>query len=128
MILITSSWGSKKTFKMIPAVADCAYAEAIFDPDSAVLALIGKDKKAVYHMLPRLDENGDPALAKRKKDTDNPNPYAQQRLAIDTYYEYFIQEENEIIDFVNAYAVNKDFDFSSYITTAFSEKPAATEA
>lgn len=45
MLLVTSSWGSKKTFKLIPADLSCPYNEAIYDIDSKVLAVIGKEKK-----------------------------------------------------------------------------------
>ena len=45
MMLITSSWGAKKTFKMIPVEKDCPYNECIYDLDSKVLAVIGKESK-----------------------------------------------------------------------------------
>jgi hypothetical protein len=45
MMLITSAWGSKKTFKLIPISPECPYNEAIFDVDNKVLAVISKQKK-----------------------------------------------------------------------------------
>ena len=47
MMLVTSSWGPRKTFKLMPITPDAIYNEGIFDPDSKVLALIGKEKKGI---------------------------------------------------------------------------------
>lgn len=128
MILITSNWQDQKTFKMIPVTKECPFNEAIFDPDAKVLAIVGTAMKPAFHMLPKLDENGDPLMAKRRT-ANNPNPYAQQRVTIDTYYEYFLEEQSEIETFVKAFASNADsFDYSSYLKKAFvtkDELPAA---
>lgn len=130
MILITSKWAEKSTFKLIPTALECPFNEAIFDPEARVLAVISKEKKPAYHMLPKLDDNGDPLLAKRRT-TENPNPYAQQRVAIETYYEYFIESEKEIADFIIQFASNAaDFDFVSHLNQAFAgqnEQPVLTK-
>ena len=60
MMLVTSSWGPRKTFKLMPITPDAIYNEGIFDPDSKVLALIGKEKKQSLHMLAKLNDLGDP--------------------------------------------------------------------
>ena len=44
MMIITSSWGQQKTFKMIPMTLECPYNEAIYDPQAGVLALISKEQ------------------------------------------------------------------------------------
>lgn len=122
MILISSSWQQKRTFKMIPAQMDCPFNEVIFDPEAKVLAIVSKEKKATYHMLPKLDENGDPLKAKSTRSRENPNPFAQQRMAIETYYEYFIESKEEIVEFINRFGQNNlEFDFNQYLEEAFKE-------
>ena len=59
MMLVSGNWGPYKTFKMIPVSTECPYIEAIFDPSSKILAVISKEKKPTYHMVPKLDDNGD---------------------------------------------------------------------
>lgn len=121
-MLITSRWVNKKTFKMIPTTSQSPYNEAIFDLDSKVLALISKEKKESFHMLPRLNEFGDLQPLKIGK-RSNGKDYAEERKTLDTYYEYFIEERNEIENFVKTFAVNsKDFDIKSYLDEAFENK------
>ena len=69
MILITSGFRGVKSFSMVPVTKECPYVEALFDPSSGVLAVITKTIKGSYHMVPKLDDNGDPIrlkLAKRE--------------------------------------------------------------
>lgn len=119
MLLVTSRWGDAQTFKMIPAAAEAPFNEVIFDPEGKVLAIVGKEKKQTFHMLPKLDDTGRliPLKAKRVDGKD----YAEERRMVETYYEYFIEDKQEITDFVKHFALNAgSFDFSSYIETAFS--------
>jgi hypothetical protein len=47
---------------------------------------------------------------------ENGKPYKEERRIIDTFHEYYIIEENEIVNFINHYAINDDkFDFMMYI-------------
>ena len=116
MMLITSSWGSNKTFKLIPVTKDCPFNEAIYDFDSKVLAVIGKDSKDSMHMLPKLNEWGDPLMLKIGK-RSNGKEYAEERKMINTFYEYYIEETSEISEFVKMFAVNADsFDYDQYLT------------
>jgi len=115
MLLITSSWGAKKTFKLIPASPDAIYNEGIFDIDSKVLALVGKEKKDTMHMVAKLNEWGDPVGMKIGK-RSNGKDYAEERKTIETFYEYYIEEMAEIEKFVKAVAVNaKDFDIKPFL-------------
>lgn len=115
MLLITSSWGEKKTFKLIPASKEAVYNEAIFDIDAKVLALIGKEKKDTMHMLAKLNEWGDPVSMKIGK-RQNGKDYAEERKTIETFYEYYIEDIKEIENFVKSVAVNaKDFDIKSFL-------------
>lgn len=126
MMLVTGSWGNNKTFKLIPVTPECPYNEAIFDRDSKVLALIGKEKKQSMHMLAKLDDNGDVKRMKIGR-RDNGKDYAEERKTLETYYEYYIENPQEIKDVVNMFAVNADvFDFNQYIEEVYAEQPAAS--
>jgi hypothetical protein len=107
MMLITSSWGAKKTFKMIPATPDCIYNEAIFDLDSKVLALISKEKKENLHMVAKVNEWGDVVPMKIGKRA-NGKDYAEERKTLETFYEYYIEDINDVKDIVSRLAINSD--------------------
>ncbi|NDD82703.1 hypothetical protein EBZ38_00265 [bacterium] len=114
MMLITSTWKDGKTFKMIPTTADCPFVECIFDPQIKVLAVISRNKKDQFHMITKLDSNGDPE--KRKTPGRNGNPYKEERRALETYQEYYIEEKSEIEDFIKHFASNADsYDYAVYL-------------
>ncbi len=118
MMLVTGSWGNNKTFKMIPFTNDCPFNEAIFDRDGKVLALVGKEKKQSFHMLPKVTELGDVQTLKIGKRA-NGKDYAEERKTIETYYEYYIENPEEIEQIVKGFAVNADkFDFKQYMEAA----------
>lgn len=112
MLLISSTWGSAKTFKLIPTAIESPYNEAIFDPETKVLAIVGKEKKQIFHLMPKLDEKGNVMMLSikngKREMRDNGKDYYEQRQIIETYYEYFIEDKEEIISFVNAFAINAD--------------------
>ncbi len=115
MRLITSSWGPAKTFKMIPVTKDCPYNEVIFDVTTKVLAIISKESKESLHMLPKLNEQGDVARLKLGK-KENGKDYAEERKALVTFYEYYIENTNEAAEFIMNVAENAEsFDFQQYI-------------
>lgn len=115
MLLINGSWDKKTTFKMIPATIDCPYAEAIYDMDTKVLVLIGKEKKQTMHMVAKLDDNGDVKMMKIGR-RDNGKDYAEERRTLDTYYEYFVENPEDIKNVINEFAINADtFDFSQFL-------------
>ena len=115
MILISSYWGEAKSFKMIPATTDCPFVEAMYDSTTGILAVIGKTKKQIFHMVHKVDDNGDMVMMKSGK-RENGKPYKEERRVIDTFHEYYIIEEKEIVDFINAYAVNnEEYNFKQYI-------------
>ena len=115
MRLITSSWGPAKTFKMIPITKECPYNEVIFDVNTKVLAIISKESKESFHMLPKLTDTGDVMRLKLGK-KENGKDYAEERKALVTFYEYYIETKNEVIDFVMNTAENAEsFDFQQYI-------------
>jgi len=114
MRLITSSWGPAKTFKMIPITKDCPYNECIFDVQSKVLAVVSKEKKESLHMLPKLTDTGDVMRLKIGK-KDNGKDYAEERKALVTFYEYYLETVDDIVDFVMTVAENNNFNFQQYI-------------
>jgi hypothetical protein len=125
MMLVTGSWGNNKTFKMIPIEADCPYNEAIFDRDSKVLALIGKEKKQSMHMVAKLDDHGDVKTMKVGRRA-NGKDYAEERKTLESYYEYYIENPEDIKDIVNSFAINADvFDYAQYMEQAYTEAPSS---
>ena len=115
MMLITGTWGAKKTFKMIPVTVDSPYNEAIFDLDNKVLALIGKDKKQSMHMVPKLDDFGDlkPMKVGRRS---NGKDYQEERKTLETYYEYYLDTPDDIKAVINLLAINADsFDYAQFL-------------
>lgn len=115
MLLITSSWGSKKTFKMIPVTKDCPYNECIFDINTKILAVISKESKESLHMLPKLNELGDISRLKIGK-KENGKDYAEERKALVTFYEYYIEDQDEIENFISMFSLNHStFDYKQYL-------------
>lgn len=126
MLLVTSTWGNRKTFRLIPAALDAPYNEGIYDPEVKVLALIGKDKKDSFQMMPKLNELGDPQVLKIGK-RPNGKDFAESRQVVETYYEYYVETQAEIIDLVNRLALNADtYDFQSYMSQT--EAPVETSS
>lgn len=117
-MLITGNWGQNKTFKMIPVTTDCPYNEAIYDADAKVLALVSKEKKQSMHMVAKLDDFGDvkPMKVGRRA---NGKDYAEERKTLETYYEYYLENKEEIKALINMIAVNADsFDVDQYLKDA----------
>lgn len=128
MILVSSLWREIPTFKMIPTSKDCPYNECIYDPQEGILAIVSKEKKETYHLLPKLTETGDILMVKNNHKRADGKPYAEQRVLMDTYYEYFIRNRSEIEDIIRLFAANADvFDYAKYFTS-FTEKPNPTPA
>lgn len=102
MMLIQSTWNKGKTFKLIPTHLDCPFNEAIFDPDQKVLAVISKECKETYQMLPKFTEKGDVMYLKTPR--ENGKPYAEERRLVDTYYEYYLEDKEDILKFIEQFA------------------------
>jgi hypothetical protein len=114
MMLITSTWKNGKTFKLIPTTADCPYVEAIYDTNMKVLAAIGAVKKDIFHMMPKLDPNGDPEM--RKTAARDGSPIKQERRTIETFQEYYLEERADIEAFIKHFATNAStYDFATYL-------------
>lgn len=122
MILINSSWQEGKTFKMIPSSIDCPYVECIYDPNLKVLAIVGNIKKDVFHMVPRLNDDGDEIM--RKAAGKRGVPFKQERKLLETYQEYYLEDRMDIEYFIKAVAENADtFDYVGYLDMVPKEDP-----
>lgn len=103
MMLINSAFKNVRSFSMISVSKECPYVEALFDPSSNVLAVIAKDKKNTFHMIPKVNEKGAPQGDKK------------QRVQIQTYSEYYLTNKEDIDNFINIFAINESFDYKKYI-------------
>lgn len=107
MMIIKSDWNQQPTFKMIPVSVDCPYVECIYDPQSKVLALIGSTKKNVFHMMPKLDDNGD-VVGRKLKPADGSKNYKEERRTVETFQEYYLIDSGDINTFLTMFAVNPE--------------------
>lgn len=113
MQIIKSTWNGRETFKLIPLESNCVYNEGIFDLDNKVLALIGKERKQSMHMVPKLNEFGDLNRLKVGK-RDNGKDYAEERKTVETFYEYYLENADDIREFLALVAV-KAVDVEQYL-------------
>ena len=107
MLLVNSTFRNAKSFTLIPVSNDSPYTEAMFDPTSGILAVISKVMKQSYHMVPKLDDNGEPMRLK------TPNPQTgktvkEERRLVDTFSEFYLTDRADIDIFINMFAVNAD--------------------
>ncbi len=114
MMLVNSSFRGAKSFNLIPVSKDAPYIEAMFDPSSGILACIGVNSKQSFHMVPRLDDKGQPIRLKVPNKTTG-KTVKEQRVSQQTYSEYYISEKNDIDNFINIFAINADtFDYKQF--------------
>lgn len=105
MMIYSSKWNEKQTFRMMPIDSNCPFNEAIFDPEQKVLAIVSKDNKDKPMMMPRLNDRGDLIAAKR---SNGEQGWQEQRVILSAYYEYYLEDINDIVAFVKRFAVNDD--------------------
>ena len=114
MMLINSSFRNAKSFTLIPVSNDSPYVEAMFDPSSSILAIISKVMKQSYHMVPKLNDNGEPVRLKTPNQQSGKTVKEERRL-VDTFSEFYLSDKNDIETFIHMFAVNaKDFDYNSF--------------
>ena len=114
MMLIKSAFGSMKSFKLIPIHNDCPYVECLFSPSEKIMVVISKFMKQSYHMVPRLDDNGDQVPVKGKPRA-NGKDFREERRAMDTCSEHYVVTEEEIRELIQMFAVNPDaFDIDEF--------------
>ena len=108
MMLVKSSWQEDQTFKMIPTSESCPYVECIFDPGSKVFVVITKIRKTSLHMLPKLDDYGQPVTGNKGA--------RQDRHKIEVFQEFYIEDKDAIEELITLFALNSDkFDYQSFM-------------
>ena len=115
MMLISSVFRNVKSFSLMPVNDDCPYVEAMFDPSSGIIAVITKIRKQSFHMMPRLDDSGEPQRLKApNKETGK--VHKEQRMAIETFSEVYIVDKEEIKNFIGLFAINAaSFDYDQFL-------------
>ena len=114
MMLVNSSFRNAKSFTMIPVSSDSPYVEAMFDPSSSILAVISKVMKQSYHMVPKLDDDGQPIRLKNPNQQTGKTVKEERRL-VDTFSEFYLSDKLDIKDFINIFAINAaSFDYESF--------------
>ncbi len=115
MMLVQATWQEEQTFRMIPISDACPYVECIYDPGTKVFVIISKIKKTSLHMLPKLDEYGQPVSGNKGM--------KQERHKIEVFQEFYIEDVSAMEEVIKQFAINaKKFDYKKFMT------PATTEA
>jgi len=129
MMMYSSDWQGQRSFRMLPVSESCPFNEVIFDPTQRVLAIISKDQKEKPQMLPKLNGNGQMIAIKGiKNDPSDPYQatYVEERQMMKAYYEYYLDQFEDIDKFIDMFAVNPDHSARPIALQAFrtdSEKP-----
>jgi hypothetical protein len=125
MMLVTSSFRNAKSFTMIPVSNDSPYVEAMYDPASGILAVISKVMKQSYHMVAKLDEDGQPIRLK------SPNPQSgktvkEERRLVDTFSEFYLADALDIEQFIHLFAINAStFDYKAFFVDTKTTKKSS---
>jgi hypothetical protein len=105
MMLIKSSFGPMKSFKLIPISLNCPFVEALFSPNEKIMVIISRTSKNSYHMVPKLDDNGDEVPVKGKPRA-NQKAIKEERRLVETFSEHYIVTEEEIREIINMFCIN----------------------
>jgi hypothetical protein len=105
MMLVNSVFRNARSFSLVPVSLDSPYIEAMFDPTSSILAVISKERKESFHMMPRLDESGQPQKLKVPNNTTG-KTVKEQRVTLNTFQEYYINDRSDIETFIELFAIN----------------------
>jgi len=120
IMLIKSSFQQEQmekavdNFSGVPMSTDSPFVEIIWDPVRYTLAIISKIKKESFHFLPKLNGSGIP-LPNNNKQSAAQVPYQQERVLIETFHEYFIEDLDDVKKFLTVYAYNQDFDWDAFV-------------
>ena len=114
MMLVNSSFRNAKSFTLIPVSTDSPYVEAMFDPQSSILAVISKVMKQSYHMVPKLNDDGQPIRLKNPNQETGKTVKEERRL-VDTFSEFYLSDKKDIETFIQMFAVNaSNFDYKEF--------------
>jgi hypothetical protein len=98
MLIYKTQWNEMDSFRLIPVENNCNFLEAIYNPEDGVLAVISKNKIIKPLMLPRLKNNGNIQFSGGKP--------VEERKDVETYYEYYIEDKDDIEEFVELVSIN----------------------
>ena len=107
MMLVQATWNDKQTFRMIPITESCPYVECIFDPDTKVFVVISKIRKVSLHMLPKVDDYGQPKTGTKGM--------LQERHKIEVFQEFYLEDKNAIEELIKLFAVNSKFNYKKFM-------------
>jgi hypothetical protein len=107
MMLVNSTFRNAKSFTLIPVSLDSPYTEAMFDPASGILAVISKVMKQSYHMVPKLDDDGQPMRLKTPNQQTG-KTHKEERRLVDTFSEFYLSDRADIETFIHMFAINAD--------------------
>jgi hypothetical protein len=108
MMLVQATWQEQQTFRMIPIKDECPYVECIFDPGTKVFVIISKIKKTTLHMLPKLDEYGQPIAGNKGM--------KQERHKLEVFQEFYVEDLAAMEELIKTFAVNaKKFDYKKFM-------------
>ena len=124
MMLVNSSFRNAKSFTLIPVSADSPYVEAMFDPQSSILAVISKVMKQSYHMVPKLNDDGEPVRLKSPNQQTGKTVKEERRL-VDTFSEFYLTDRKDIETFIHMFAINADnFSVSEFFVDLKKTEPS----
>ena len=124
MMIVQATWNETQTFRLIPTLEECPYVECIFDPATKVFVIISKIRKQSLHMLPKLNELGDPIPCKQRMNGRN---FKEERNKIEVFQEFYVEDKVAIEDLIHIFATNaKTFDYKSFMDKVV--EPAVSEA
>ena len=96
-------------------------------PNITIADILRKLKitKQSLHMLPRMDDNGDPMFTKSTR--SNGRQIKEERHKIEVFQEFYIEDKIAIKDLIHLFAVNaKTFDYEAFMTkTEIEDLPVA---
>ena len=107
MMLVNSTFRNAKSFTLIPVSLDSPYTEAMFDPASGILAVISKVMKQSYHMVPKLDDDGQPMRLKTPNQQTG-KTHKEERRLVDTFSEFYLSDRADIETFIHMFAINAE--------------------
>lgn len=108
MMLVQATWQEQQTFRMIPVNDACPYVECIFDPGTKVFVIISKIKKTTLHMLPKLDEYGQPVAGNKGM--------KQERHKLEVFQEFYVEDTAAMEELIKQFAINaKKFDYKKFM-------------
>lgn len=117
MILVKSTWNEQQTFRTLPISENCPYVECIWDPEQKVFVVISKVTKTALHMLPKLDDNGDPIATKTKR--PNGRMIKEEKKSIETFQEYYIEDMDAMKYIIKLMCINsEEFDINPFLSIA----------